>query len=347
MLQGITFDYQRVSAASHGAIFKSCFTDGILTGCELTINSVGQLCLGAGYILCAGRAIYVPNTQIIEFSTNHAIGRAFIQINLNGSSSYDDFSQATIETDGANSVEDLPPLSKEDVNNGGIVYQMQLCVCDLRSGAVESILSKVGKSKAPSSDYAFEAAHSGEADYAYEAENASEASHAINADLAKRATSATSATVCTGNAETATALKNPRTICGVSFDGTNNITAAQMGVAVLDGNGVVTGSQSYAPVKSLTGNYTLKESDLNTMLISDASAPITITVPEAIGANGCEFEAVQFGSGAVTVRAGSSSVKFYTNGSVADSFTIRTQYCGVSFKRKSANGWLVFGDVVI
>jgi len=36
-----------------------------------------------------------------------------------------------------------------------------------------------------------------------------------------------------------------------------------------------------------------------------------------------------------------------TNGSVASSFKIRTQYCGVSLKKYSANGWFVFGDVAI
>lgn len=91
--------------------------------------------------------------------------------------------------------------------------------------------------KADSATYATSA---GKADSATKATNADEATHATSADTATKATSATNAT----SALEAAKLATPRTINGVTFDGTSNITISDA-ARVLRSGDTMTGALNF------------------------------------------------------------------------------------------------------
>ena len=73
----------------------------------------------------------------------------------------------------------------------------------------------------------------------------------------------------TGNADTATKLKTARTINGVSFDGTKNITVADSTKIPLAGSSAITGNLAPKTTNTLTlGTSSLKWSGIYTSQIN-------------------------------------------------------------------------------
>ncbi|MEI6400269.1 MAG: hypothetical protein WCO58_01990 [bacterium] len=98
-------------------------------------------------------------------------------------------------------------------------------------------------------------------------------------------------TTISGNAGTATALQTARTIGGVSFDGTANITVASAtgGFAISGGNLTTTGSGQFGAASGTNGQITLTGSTSGTGIIKvnpTAGAGIVFQLPSANGSNG-------------------------------------------------------------
>jgi Trp operon repressor len=117
----------------------------------------------------------------------------------------------------------------------------------------------------------------------------------------------------TGNAGTATALQTARSINGVSFNGTADITVTDATKLSLAG-GVMSGSLSgfKGSTNIQTGtSYTIQASDCGRVITFNNASTITVTVPSGLGADfNCNL--IQIGVGGVVVVGSGATVNTFT-----------------------------------
>jgi hypothetical protein len=109
-------------------------------------------------------------------------------------------------------------------------------------------------------------------------------------------------TSITGNAGTATSLQTARTINGVSFNGTSNITLPDQNVT----------TRNRLPSVTKTASFTLAKSDTSKMIVLDGSAAMTITLADFNTGPNMQFAFVRDSTQIDTVyfNAGGQSVQF-------------------------------------
>ncbi len=145
-IKGITYDNQGPSAASHGALFGAVHGDGILSGCGISYLGA-DVTIGAGHIVSAGRLSRLDTSERITIDVTKGVARIVYQTDLSQAASRTEFKQLSFVVQTADSVAALPALIKENVNTGGVIYQMEFCVLQLGATGVESIISSAPRSR--------------------------------------------------------------------------------------------------------------------------------------------------------------------------------------------------------
>ena len=139
-IKGITYDNQGPTAADHGDFWRFTYADGILSGCEISYLGA-VVTIAPGRIVSAGRLSRIAAAESITIAATEGVARIVYQTDLSQAAAKGDFKQLSFVVQTADTVAALPALVKEDVNNGGIVYQMELCLLRLGGPGVDSILS--------------------------------------------------------------------------------------------------------------------------------------------------------------------------------------------------------------
>lgn len=139
-IKGITYDNQGPTAADHGDFWRSAYADGVLSGCEISYLGA-VVTIAPGRIVSAGRLSRIAAAESITIAATEGVARIVYQTDLSQAATKGDFKQLSFVVQTADSAAALPALVQEDVNNGGIIYQMELCLLKLGGPGVDSILS--------------------------------------------------------------------------------------------------------------------------------------------------------------------------------------------------------------
>ena len=139
-ISGITYDNQGPTAADHGDFWHAAYADGILSGCEISYLGA-VVTIAPGRIVSAGRLSRIAAAESVTIAATEGVARIVYQTDLSQVAAKGDFKQLSFVVQTADSAAALPALVQEDVNNGGIIYQMELCLLKLGGPGVDSILS--------------------------------------------------------------------------------------------------------------------------------------------------------------------------------------------------------------
>ncbi len=146
MVSGFNFDNQPMLAKGFGVVYRSIFGDGKLHGMGITYSG-STLTIAAGWCVACGRVAYFPAAYPVSIPGTSGFARVVLTVDLTGSATEDAFQQVTVTVQTANAVSGFPPLMTEDVNAGGLKYQIVLCVLQLGSNGVAGIVSIIGDSQ--------------------------------------------------------------------------------------------------------------------------------------------------------------------------------------------------------
>lgn len=138
---GGTFANQKVIPSEDAAVRRAVLDDGILTGCALSYSGT-TLTMGAGLLLMCGRVVRHPLAQhwpVVGASSGYA--RLVLTADLSRAATLTEFDQVVDSIEYASSVDGFQPLTQEDVNSGGIRYQMAVCVVALGISGITGIVS--------------------------------------------------------------------------------------------------------------------------------------------------------------------------------------------------------------
>lgn len=144
-IKGITYDNQGPTAADNGELRRAVYSDGILSGCGISYLGA-VVTIGAGRIVSAGRLSRITAAESITIDATEGVARIVYQTDLSQVASRTEFKQLSFVVQTASSVAALPALVQEDINNGGVLYQMELCLLRLGGPGVDSILSVAPRS---------------------------------------------------------------------------------------------------------------------------------------------------------------------------------------------------------
>lgn len=136
---GITFDNQGPTASDHGVLFGSMLRDGILRGCE--INTLGaEVTVNPGWLVLAGRLAQLPTAETLTIGAASGVARVLLQADMSKPATEEVFEQLTFVIQTASSAAALPPLQQEDINAGGLYWQLPVCTLELGSSGIVSVL---------------------------------------------------------------------------------------------------------------------------------------------------------------------------------------------------------------
>jgi|688.fasta_scaffold23591_3 hypothetical protein len=131
------------------------------------------------------------------------------------------------------------------------------------------------------------------------------------------------------------------TVNAPTFSG---LVTASSGVAFSDGTQTKVGVPSVSSFVSKTGSYTLDDLSLRDNIIEvSSSLATTITIPPDSSLNfpvGASLDVIQIGTGEVTIAAAVGVTVNSTPG-----LKLRTQWSSCTLLKRSANTWLVYGDL--
>lgn len=144
-IRGITFDKQLVRAKDDGDLNAHILGDGIMSGCTCSV-SADRLTIAPGRMICSGRVIRIDGSHVIDLNPTETsgYGQIIIEINLNGEASSSSFEQVKI-LQRYSATKSFPALTKQDINGSGQIYQMQLCLFEIKSGAASNIIEHPSK----------------------------------------------------------------------------------------------------------------------------------------------------------------------------------------------------------
>lgn len=144
-LTGVTFAHQRVTPSDDGAVFAAALSDGIATGCNMT--RVGStIRIASGKLIACGRVARVPAAQDIPVTgASSGYARIVLTVDLSRSSTASVFEQVALDVQYAQTIGAFASLTQEDINNGGTMYQIVLCMMELSNAGIASILWTCGK----------------------------------------------------------------------------------------------------------------------------------------------------------------------------------------------------------
>lgn len=129
-IDGIFFENQYLTATGLGAFGNGCLSDGILTGCGITING-DTVTIGEGFIVVRGRVFYVSETTISTIETGYSYYGIIATVDTTGLSSEESFEQVTISLTHNDSISGLlGDITTSDINLTGTTASTLIAVLE-------------------------------------------------------------------------------------------------------------------------------------------------------------------------------------------------------------------------
>lgn len=142
--KGITFAGQNVTPKNDGGLYQAHYGDGILWGCSMNISG-DDLVIQSGEFIMGGRYVQVDGATPVDLS-GRTLQTGYIQVIMNadltqgeGLQWYTTFVESATTT--------FPALTKDDINNTGTLYQLELAVVQVSGGNLTAIYSTMGYSQ--------------------------------------------------------------------------------------------------------------------------------------------------------------------------------------------------------
>lgn len=132
----ITRNGGTLSSVNFIRLLKSAFSDGIIDGCEIT-KSGTTLSVGAGHLIVGGAYVEIGDVS------GNVSGSGELVIRVDTAS----------DTPAELELRNVQALTKQDLANGGTVYEMQLATFTYASGAISNLTVTAGKAASSSTTY--------------------------------------------------------------------------------------------------------------------------------------------------------------------------------------------------
>lgn len=126
----VTFEGCHIAPSDDGAAWAACMTDGISSGCAITISGT-TVTVGAGKVVAAGRLVRVTGGDV-TINTSSNWSRVILTIDLTQSGD----SRVAITAENKSSTSAVWSLTQDDVNVSGTKYQMILAIHKKNEGIV-------------------------------------------------------------------------------------------------------------------------------------------------------------------------------------------------------------------
>lgn len=129
-IEGIFFENQYLTAKGLGAFGDASLSDGILTGCSMTVSS-NSVTVTEGYAIIRGRVFYIPQTTLnIQTGTSSTAYTAIIAtVDTTAASEEGTFSQVTLRTlQGSSVASVIGGLTNLDINLTGSMAEAVLAI---------------------------------------------------------------------------------------------------------------------------------------------------------------------------------------------------------------------------
>lgn len=120
-LTPVTFENQFITPSDDGAAWAACMTDGISSGCVLSLSGT-TLTLAAGKIVAAGRTARVDAAK--TFTVSNTYSRLVLTIDLSKTAA----EQVALDIESASAISGFAALTQNDINSGGTKYQFEICL---------------------------------------------------------------------------------------------------------------------------------------------------------------------------------------------------------------------------
>ena len=137
-LNALIFDNRNNDSQNWRRIFQNLYGDGILRGCEITFTS-NSVAIADGLLMIAGGAIDVNGSTTISIVPTITSGyvRLKIQIDLSNGSEASGSGPVSFLTE-FSATSTFLPLTQEDINGAGEVYEQEIAVFQISGGNVTS-----------------------------------------------------------------------------------------------------------------------------------------------------------------------------------------------------------------
>lgn len=158
-IKGVIFSNQKVSAADHGRLFRRLFSDGVLYGCSASTSTTtsggvitaASCTISSGSIIACGRLINISSDESIDIPLPNPSQARKVRItgviDLSRIAEKDEFEQFTFRVDTAATVETLPALVQQDINNGSNTYEFMFLMMDQAANGALTITQRMGESE--------------------------------------------------------------------------------------------------------------------------------------------------------------------------------------------------------
>lgn len=134
-IDGLFFENQYLTAKGLGAFGDVSLSDGILTGCGMSLGT-NTITISEGYAIVGGRVFHVPSTNL-GFTPGSGYASIVATVNTNLASEIDTFSQVSFRVIQGNSIASvLGGLSDTDINLTGRITEAILAIAIISLGDV-------------------------------------------------------------------------------------------------------------------------------------------------------------------------------------------------------------------
>lgn len=144
---GVTFPFQSVTPSDDAIVRRAALPDGSLAGFSVGYSGY-TLTVDAGYAIACGRLFRhaaAQNWAVTGAASGYA--RLILTIDITRTSTKDAFDQITDSIQYASSLDGFLPLTQEDINQAGRIYQIVVCTVSLGVGGITGIVSQMAAAK--------------------------------------------------------------------------------------------------------------------------------------------------------------------------------------------------------
>lgn len=142
-LTGVTFANQKITPSDDGRLYGSILSDGILTGCAVTV-AAATLSIAAGSMLIGTRELLTSGETLSITGATSGYARVIVDIDLTRAATKTSFEQAQLQIEYAASQDAFPALVQQDINAAGTHYQAVFCIVSLGEAGITGVVSTIG-----------------------------------------------------------------------------------------------------------------------------------------------------------------------------------------------------------
>lgn len=141
MLKGHVFNLQTFTSEAF-ALFIDKFLNGrngIATGCTLS-NTTTSVTIADGFFVVRGRFLEIIGGVTVSDLSTDGFYSLICEIDLSKTNTIDELNQAEIKTISSTSA--YPELTKQDITNGGTLYQYEFARFKVENGNISSFVDR-------------------------------------------------------------------------------------------------------------------------------------------------------------------------------------------------------------